>query len=45
MATLGKVDKFDVNKEEWSQYEERFTTKMKYDIHTKLPLESYQIQF
>ena len=23
MTTLGKVDKFDANKEEWSQYEER----------------------
>ena len=25
MATLGKVDEFDANKEEWSQYEERLS--------------------
>ena len=25
MATLGKVDEFDVSKEEWPQYEERLT--------------------
>ena len=25
MATLGKVDKFDMSKEEWPQYKERLT--------------------